>query len=145
LAWLRHWWPAILWCCLIWFFSTDSFGSSNTSRFIVPLLRWLFPDASTATIWLYHGGIRKAGHFVEYFILSLLLLRGIRAGRAGWRPAWGLAAIALAAGYASIDELHQAFVPSRGASAVDVLIDSAGAFTAQAFAGLAARRRTAGN
>ena len=39
------------------------------------------PHAATATLLEIHHVIRKCGHFTEYFILSLLVLRGIRAGR----------------------------------------------------------------
>ena len=78
-----------------------------------------------------HAFIRKAGHLAEYFVLSMLLLRGVRGGRNGWRVEWGVAAVALAAGWAGLDELHQAFVPSRGPSMLDVLIDASGAAVAQ--------------
>jgi len=76
--------------------------------------------------------IRKCAHFTEYFILSVLVLRGIRAGRPGSRFAWALAAIAIVACYASLDELHQHFVPGRTAAVGDVLIDTSGGIAAQA-------------
>ena len=59
---------------------------------------------------------RKSAHFIEYFIFSLLVLRGLRGTDRPRAVAWPLAAIAIAAGYASLDELHQAFVPGRAAS-----------------------------
>ena len=77
-----------------------------------------------------HGVIRKSAHFVEYFIFSLLVLRGVRSGRAGWKLSWALATVAIAAGYAALDELHQAFVPERTGSALDSLLDTCGAATA---------------
>jgi len=40
----------------------------------------------------------------------------------------------MTAGYAALDEAHQFFVPGRGGSPVDVLLDSAGAAMAQAWA-----------
>ena len=78
-----------------------------------------------------HHYIRKAAHVGEFFILSLFLVRGIRAGRRGWDLAWAVTAVAIAAGWAALDELHQAFVPSRGPSMRDVLIDVTGAVLAQ--------------
>lgn len=131
---LRYWWPALAWACVIWIFSTEATGATQTSSFLIPLLRWIFPDASTATIWMYHGWIRKAGHVTEYFVFSLLLLRGVRAGRSGWQFGWGLATLGLAAAYAAFDEVHQAFVPGRGAAPADVLLDCLGAAAAQAWA-----------
>jgi len=67
---------------------------------------------------------------MEYFIFCLLLYRGVRGDRKGWRWTWGLAALFCAAGYSVLDEIHQAFVASRTASAYDSLLDSIGAFAA---------------
>ena len=128
---LRYWWPAIAWAAVVWTFSTEFFGADYTSRYLVPLLRWLLPGASADTIALAHGAIRKAGHVAEYFILSLLVLRAIRAERAGWQLTWGLTALALAVGWAALDEVHQAFVHGRGGSPPDVLRDGLGAAAAQ--------------
>ncbi len=83
-----------------------------------------------------HHVIRKCGHFTEYFILSLLILRGIRSGRSGMRWTWALAAILLVAAYASLDEFHQSFVPGRTAAVTDVMIDTAGGVAAQLAAAL---------
>ncbi|HEX9761100.1 MAG TPA: VanZ family protein [Candidatus Acidoferrales bacterium] len=141
MRWLRHWWPALVWAVAIWTFSTAVFSAEGTSRLITPLLRWLLPDASAATLLALHGFIRKAAHVVEYFILSLLVLRGIREGRAGWRWTWAAATVAVVAMYAALDEVHQAFVPARGGSAVDVMLDTLGAVLAQVWAWWRARRQ----
>jgi VanZ family protein len=79
-----------------------------------------------------HHFIRKSAHFTEYFIFCLLIYRSVRVGRSGWRWTWGLAALFCAAGYSALDEIHQAFVASRTASAYDSLLDSVGAFVAMA-------------
>lgn len=83
-----------------------------------------------------HHIIRKCAHFIEYFILSLLILRGIRGGRREVRIAWIFAAIILVAGYASLDEFHQSFVPGRTPAVTDVLIDTSGGAAAQLIAAL---------
>jgi len=88
-----------------------------------------------------HFVIRKSAHFAEYFVFCLLIYRGVRAGRIGWRWTWGLAALFCAAGYSVLDEIHQAFVASRTASAYDSLLDSAGAFVAFAILRLWFRMR----
>jgi len=136
MRWLKLWWPAILWAVVISLFSTDLFASEKTGHFIAPILHWLFPQASNETIDLLHFMIRKSAHFVEYFVLSLLILRGIRAGRHGARLGWALAAIALAGSYAALDEFHQSFVPGRTAEVSDVLLDTSGGIAAQAIAAL---------
>jgi VanZ family protein len=114
-------------------FSTGVFTADNTSRIIVPVLHWLFPHASRQALLLMHHYIRKAGHLTEYFILSLLVLRGIRGGNRATRLrlAWALATIAVVACYASLDEFHQSFVPGRTAAVSDVLLDTIGGATAQ--------------
>jgi len=84
-----------------------------------------------ATVFEIHHVIRKCGHFTEYFILSLLVLRGMRAGRGDARIVWALAAIAIVACYASLDEFHQSFVPGRTPAVADVLLDTIGGICAQ--------------
>jgi VanZ family protein len=128
--WLRAWWPALLWAAVIFTASTDSFSSENTSRVIEPLLRWLVPGISAASLEVAHHFIRKAAHFSEYFIFFLLLYRGLRGIRRGWHLSWALLAWFIAAGYAALDEVHQSFVASRGASAWDALLDSSSALIA---------------
>jgi VanZ family protein len=134
-AW-KHWWPAVVWATAIFFFSTGAFGGEHTSRFIIPFLRWLMPDAAPETLSQLHFLIRKASHFGEYFLFSLLVLRGLRGESSGWKWSWGVTALLLAAGYAALDEFHQSFVPGRGGAAQDVLLDCAGAAVAQACARL---------
>ena len=128
-----YWLPAIGWAIAIYIFSTHAFASGNTSRFIIPLLKWLMPNATAAELFAAHGVIRKVAHFVEYFILSVLVFRALRGAATGWRFAWSFWTLALVVGYAALDEVHQMFVPTRGASPYDVMIDSAGALTAQVF------------
>ena len=131
MEWLRRWWPALLWAIVISAFSTGAFTSDNTSRIIVPILKWFFPHASQETLFLVHHFIRKMGHLTEYFILSLLILRGIRAGKTGIHLGWALAAVAIVGCYAALDEFHQSFVPGRTAAVSDVLIDTVGGVAAQ--------------
>lgn len=131
MRWLRYWGPAIVWATLTWILSTASFSAASTSRFIIPVLHWLLPQASPETLGMLHGVIRKSAHFFEYFIFSLLVLRGVCGGRAGWKLSWALATVAIAAAYAALDELHQAFVAERTGSALDSLLDTCGAAAAQ--------------
>ncbi len=133
---LRYWWPAIAWAGAIYFFSTEAFGGEYTSRFIIPFLRWLLPQADLESLGRLHLLVRKSAHFVNYFVFSLLVLRGLRGGARGWRWRWALWALLIAAGYAALDEFHQSFVPGRGGAAKDVLLDSAGAIVAQITAAL---------
>ena len=130
LALLRVWWPALLWAAIIFVMSTDFFSSAHTGLIIEPVLRWLFPTLSESQLYLAHHLIRKSAHFFEYFVFFLFLYRGVRGSRHGWRWPWALGAWLIAAGYSALDEIHQIFVPSRGPSPWDSLIDSTGALIA---------------
>jgi VanZ family protein len=100
--------------------STTLFSAANTGKIIEPILRFLLPGASAATIATGHMLIRKAAHFTNYGILFWLLIRGPMARHP-------YAALGFCVIYALLDEGHQVFVPGRGASLYDVAIDSSGA------------------
>ncbi|MGC1485641.1 MAG: VanZ family protein [Candidatus Acidiferrum sp.] len=129
-AWLRAWWPALLWAAIIFTFSTDTFSSEHTATILSFIVKRLFPHLTSHQFNFIHHLIRKAAHFTEYFIFCVLLYRGFRGDRKGWRWSWGLSALFVAAGYSIMDEIHQAFVASRTASPYDSLLDSLGAFFA---------------
>jgi VanZ family protein len=129
-GWLRAWWPALVWACVIFSLSTDTFSSEHTAWVLAPVIHWLFPHMSEAQFEFIHHIIRKSAHFTEYFIFYLFLYRGVRRMRSGWRWTWGLSAWFIAAVYACLDEVHQAFVASRTASPYDSLLDSIGALFA---------------
>lgn len=130
-VWIRRWAPAILWAALIWFFSTRYFSSEDTASWIEPILRRIVPSLSKEALELVHYVVRKAAHFAEYFIFSVLIFRALRGDRRDWRLKWALAALAIAACYAGFDEIHQALVSKRAASVWDSLLDASGAFAAQ--------------
>jgi VanZ family protein len=136
MKWLRYWWPALIWAVVISGFSTGAFTSDNSSHYIIPILRFLLPHAPPETLYFLHRIIRKCAHLTEYFILSMLILRGIRAGEKGLRLRWVLVTILIIAGYAALDEYHQSFVPGRTAAVGDVLIDTSGGIAAQIVASL---------
>lgn len=98
-----HWLPVLLWAAVIFAFSSLPQG-------ITPSLEGEALDFLA----------KKAAHVFEYAVLSLLLYRALRAhGRSGW---WCVLGVGL---YALSDELHQSFVPGRGAAFRDVFIDLA--------------------
>lgn len=141
--WLRSWWPALLWAGVIFTMSTDTFSADHTGKVIWPVLHLIYPTLTDAQFSVIHYFIRKSAHFTEYFVFAVLLYRGIRGQRPGWRWTWGLSALGLAAVYAALDEIHQAFIASRTASAYDSLLDSVGAVFAIAFLFLWFRLRAA--
>ena len=130
--WLRRWAPTILGAAAIWALSTEIFSDVNTGRVIYPVLSWLFPHISTRTMIFCHKIIRKLAHVTVYFFFSMLALHSIRGEKKGWRWQWALMAVAIAAVYAVVDEIHQTFVPMRHGAVRDVLLDICGATAAQA-------------
>lgn len=129
---IKYWLPVALWMGLIFWMSTDTFSSDNTSSVVAKLVTFLLPAISSQELDLVHVLIRKAAHVTEYFILGLLLFRAFRGGSsASWNCRWPFFAFIVVVLCAVSDELHQFFVPAREASYVDVGIDTAGGLLAQ--------------
>jgi VanZ family protein len=143
MGWLWAWWPAIVWSVVIFTMSTDTFSADHTKWVFEPILRWLIPGLAQSQYDYIHHIIRKCAHFSEYFVYLLLLYRALRGRQSGWRWMWGLSALFIAAGYSLLDEFHQVFVPSRGPSIYDSLLDTVGAFVALLVLWLWFRRRRA--
>jgi VanZ family protein len=128
------WIPPLAWMGVISLLSSDAGSAEHTGALLRPLLEALWPTADPAQVQAVHGLIRKAAHFTEFGVLTLLWYRAFRdrPGRApGSASLWALAA---SAGWALVDEGLQAFVVSRTASATDALIDITGAATASVIA-----------
>ncbi|MFP8880543.1 MAG: VanZ family protein [Myxococcota bacterium] len=108
----------------------DSFSNSETSRFLGPLLRWLFPEAGTELLGQAQFAIRKAAHVVEYGILALLCIRAWRLSY-GWSQSnSALASMAVVVAVAAVDESRQAQAADRAGAASDVLLDTIGGVSA---------------
>jgi VanZ family protein len=116
---------------LIFSASTGVGRSENTSRIIGPILRWLYPHISNATVEQVQFVVRKFSHMTEYAILAGLLWRARRQPVPNdprpWQGAAALFAWIVSALYAGSDEFHQHFVKGRDASVWDVMLDSTGA------------------
>jgi VanZ family protein len=131
----KTWIAAILWLILIVIESTGWLSASHTSRILYPILHFLTGvDPFTFLLWNHY--IRKIGHVVGYFGLSLLLFRAWRAtipvpSASHWSVQWARIAFFMSALVACLDEWHQTSLPSRTGSLHDVLLDSTAAFTAQ--------------
>lgn len=98
--------PALLWAAAIYWFSDQ-------------------PHLPQLDLTLLDLLVKKGAHAAGYAVFAVLLQRALDPG---WRGA-GRQRLAwlLAVGYAVSDEWHQAFVPGRTATPLDVAIDGAGA------------------
>jgi VanZ family protein len=137
-----RWIPVVVWATCISWFSTSAFSAQSTNSYIDPVLRYFFGELSLATFRFAHTIIRKSAHFLEYAVLGILLCRALT--EPGTRPSWRtiVRAILYCAVYASLDELHQTFVPRRTGSPYDSMLDAAGASVGALL--FRARRRSAG-
>ena len=135
---------------LIFSLSTDAGAPRYTSRILRPLLLWLNPNFSVETLDAIQFVVRKTAHVAEYAVLALLLWHARRKpGRWGgssrpWRWSEAAFALGLTVLFASSDEWHQSFVPSRQAQVQDVLIDTSGAVAGLSALWILARWRGSG-
>ena len=139
---LEYWLPVFIWLGVIFAGSTDIFSTEQTSRYLVPFLRWLDPQISLSTIATVHFALRKLGHLIEYAVLAALLWRALRSARnlrakmsTLFVGVWVACTI-----IAASDEFHQSLIVSRTASLNDVLTDSLGAAIGLAICLTVARR-----
>lgn len=127
---IKFWLPPLLWMSLIFIGSADSGSVNRSSRIIGPVVRWLFPAMSDAGVGTCVLIVRKGAHITEYALFAILMWRALRQHTRDDRRPWSwrepkLALICVFA-YACLDEIHQLYVPGRGPSFHDVLLDTLG-------------------
>jgi VanZ family protein len=136
-SFLRAWWPALVWICLIAGESTDSLSADNTSALLYKVISRIFPDVNLHDVLMLNVFLRKSGHVIGYGILTLLLLRGWRRTLVRARATLGRSTVGLVTFgrtallawlgtvfVASMDEWHQSYIPSRTGTWHDVVLDS---------------------
>jgi VanZ family protein len=138
-----------LWLGLIVTESSNLGSSANTGRFLYPLLHYLF-GIGIAHFEVLHVFIRKSGHVFGYAILCALLFRAWRATLpvprgARWSFDWARLAWMTTTLVACLDEWHQAYLPTRGSSVHDVILDSTAGLAAQILIWYWLRRRDRGD
>jgi len=104
---LIFWLPVLIWAAIIFSFSSYSAISVSPVKF---------------TDFV----VKKAAHFTEYFILSVLIYRGFRGTTKIRGKYLLLLTLTLTVLYSLGDEFHQSFVPGREPHIRDVIIDSLG-------------------
>jgi VanZ family protein len=127
---LLSWTAVILWMMLIFSLSNQPASQSNDlskgiTEVIIENVEKVAPEAQYK-LGDFNHIVRKNAHFFVYLILGILVMNALsRSGKN--RLAAAKWAVLICVGYAITDEIHQIFVPGRGAQVKDVLIDSAGA------------------
>lgn len=125
---LHYWLPVIVWIAVIFTFSSDLFSAQHTGSVLEYIITHTIGPVETRTFEYIHFTTRKLAHVTEYGILGLLVFRAWRREHRGqFCAAWVRQALAIVMAVAAIDEFHQSFVPSRGSSSWDALLDTLGA------------------
>jgi VanZ family protein len=135
--------PLILWIVVIFYLSSGQASMPQTSRFIGPLLAFLFPNASEEIYAAYHAFIRKFAHFFFYAVLAFWSWRALKNSSKKllrkYKYVFSLIIVLLVA---SIDETNQSFNAARTGSVYDVLLDFAGGLTIIFIIYLASKNKT---
>lgn len=134
------WVPAVCGILFVACTSTAFMGGTHSQAIIGAIWqellgRWHFEAVGPVNLVA-----RKAGHFIGHGMLSLVfrntwytVVRRYAPERRGtWLFGAGLLAVLTTMAIASMDELHQMFIPGRVGCPRDVMIDTAGALVANA-------------
>jgi len=118
----------VFWMAIIFKLSAQPGEQSNilsakVTNVIVSVVQQLRPDVNIVSLNYF---IRKCAHFLAYLVLGIIVLFAMKKiGYTGKTGVWITLLICI--GYATTDELHQAFVPGRTPKLTDIVIDSSGA------------------
>lgn len=131
------WTAVVFWMAIVFVLSSQSAVQSaalsgELTTMLLGILQSVLPGSGFNAGEMQHF-LRKAAHFLLYFVLGILIFNALRqcGGRKGRSV---MLAVLLCSVYAAGDEVHQLFSAGRSAQLSDVLLDSAGAA-----AGIAAR------
>jgi VanZ family protein len=127
----KYWLPVLIMLTIQFSFSTSSFSSDETSRYIVPFLKFISPALSGDRLIFWHHVVRKAAHVTEYCILGILVYRAFHLDVTNPAMVRFLTVIFVACA-ALFDEFHQSFVAARTSSLFDVGFDCFGGMVALA-------------
>lgn len=127
------WGLVVVWMGFIFSFSAQQGSDSGALSgsivgSLINLWQTFFPSVSLDREMV-HLIIRKGAHFTVYFILGLLVANALSKSFKISKKHFFLT-IGICFLYAISDEVHQAFVPNRGPSAWDVLLDTTGSAVA---------------
>jgi VanZ family protein len=130
---MMRWLPAGLWIgmlLLIFYFSSQAGSPENSAAWLLGWLRWLAPQLAEQLtpeqLHLLNYIFRKTGHGTGYLILTLLGYWAFRHSFGMDAPRAVRWAVLTSLLRAVLDEIHQAFVPGRTGTPVDVMIDAVG-------------------
>jgi len=118
----------LAWAVLVFYLSTERFGSDFSQGLIAQALTLLHLSVSPRTFHILDTLLRKIAHMTEYGILAFFVYGSFAEQRLfRWTSRQAMWCIGIVGLYSLTDEFHQRYVPGRHASLVDCGIDIAGA------------------
>jgi len=129
---MSAWLPVAVGIAIIVLESTEFLGSDHTSHPLRRLWEAIFGPVSLARWEIVHHHFRKCGHFFGYGFIGVAWLRAwwMTLPRSHFLEDAFLALLGTSL-VASLDELHQSYLPNRTGTPWDVLLDCGGALTLQ--------------
>jgi VanZ family protein len=130
------WGLVIVWMAVIFNLSSDnrdasSYKSKQVTAVVQQIASRITEDIGIVSSVRYISEyiVRKMGHILEYFLLTMLVNIASAISSKGRRRVFGNALI-IPLLFAVSDELHQLYTPGRGPRITDVAIDGIGILTA---------------
>lgn len=125
------WIFVVIWMIVIFLFSSQSAVNSDElsrglSHMIMEIFHKIMPGSQFHMDNFNHF-LRKNAHFFVYMALGILVYSAVKKDCMINRKCI-IISVLVCISYAISDELHQLFVPGRGAGIGDVFIDSMGSF-----------------
>lgn len=115
----------LIWMLVIFKFSSDIASvSDEKSGLVIKLFNYVGIDLNTSLGNWANFAVRKSAHFIEYFILCLLITNALTEDFNLYNTIF--LSILITFLYAVSDEVHQLFVPGRAGRIRDVIIDTSG-------------------
>lgn len=109
---------SILWCGVIYLFTQlPVFTFANTGIKIATSMG----ETDWRVTYAVNFAIRKGAHFILFALLAMFIKVLLKNVKGSYGIAW-----LCTTSYGIVDELHQLYIPGRGSSVLDVLIDSIG-------------------
>ncbi|MEY8001962.1 VanZ family protein [Clostridium sp. Mt-5] len=119
------WVLVVLWMVGIFAFSSQkAIVSNRKSEFVIYVFQVLGLNLNNVFGNLANFIVRKVSHFLEYFILAILLFNAVKENLKFKKLAVFLITVVFL--YSCSDEIHQLFVPGRTGRIRDVIIDTMG-------------------
>jgi VanZ family protein len=129
---LSAWLPVAIGVGVILLESSEHFGANHTSRPLRLIWEAIFGPVTNVRWDVIHFMFRKSGHLFGYGFIGVAWLRAwwMTLPQSHFLEDTFLALLGTSL-VASLDELHQSYLPNRTGSPWDVLLDCTGALTLQ--------------